>query len=78
MSDSLIFENDNGFDYFIVANNDNRALLREMEKGGYVIARGLNWTHMRWSGGSYFSTDEFEVAVKAFLGEEGEEGDGKR
>ena len=62
-----VFKNDNGSDYFIVAGNDERALLREMSRGGYVIAWGLDWIHMSWGGGSYFSADEFELAVETFL-----------
>ncbi len=68
-----IFENDNGKRYFVVAGDDQEALLRDMDRGGYVIARGLDWTNMCWRGGSYFSSDEFEVAVKAFLEERRDE-----
>jgi len=63
----IVFQNSNGTDYFIVAGNDDRALLRGIDYGGYVIARGLDWAHMCWTGGSYYSVDEFELAVRAFL-----------
>ena len=63
----IVFQNSNGTDYFIVAGNDDRALLRGIDYGGYVIARGLDWVHMCWTGGSYYSVDEFELAVRAFL-----------
>ena len=69
----LIFQNDNGSDYFIITGDDDRALLRDMDTGNYVIARGLDWTHMCWGGGSYFSADEFDVAAKVFL-RDGKEG----
>jgi len=61
------FENSNGSTYFVVAGNDKRALLREVSLGRYVIARNLNWIEKCWGGGSYFSSEEFEVAVKEFL-----------
>jgi hypothetical protein len=64
----LVFENDNGRDYFIVAGNDDRALLRDIDRGSYVIATNLDWTYMCWGGGEYFSPDEFGKAVKVFLG----------
>ena len=66
----IVFQNANGTDYFIVAGNANRALLRGIDYGGYVIARDLDWIHMCWGGGSYFAADEFGLAVEAFLGEE--------
>lgn len=66
---SLIFRNDNGSDYFIIAGNDELALLREVSRGGYVIAHELNWTYMCWGGGSYFAADDFEGAALAFLKE---------
>jgi hypothetical protein len=72
---NLIFANDNGFDYVVVAGNDERALLRGLHWGGYVIARNLDWTHMQWGGsGSYFAADEFEKAVNAFLSYQRTEG----
>lgn len=73
MPKSLIFKNDNGSDYAIVAGDNDWALLREMSRGGYVIARGLSWTYMSWDGGSYFAADQFEKAVNVFLGREDEE-----
>jgi len=33
-------------DYFIVAGDDRRALLRGINYGVYVIARDLDWIHM--------------------------------
>jgi len=63
----IVFQNSNGTDYFIVAGNDDRALLRGIDRGSYVIAWGLDWAHMCWGGGSYFGADEFELAVRAFL-----------
>ena len=63
----MIFENDNGRRYFIIAGDDRKALLRDMSSGSYVIARGLDWRNKCWQGGSYFSKDEFEVAVKVFI-----------
>jgi len=63
----MIFKNDNGREYFIIAGDDREALLRDMSSGSYVIARGLDWENAVWRGGSYFSKDEFEAAVKAFL-----------
>lgn len=65
----IVFQNANGTVYFVIAGNANRALLRAIDYGGYVIARGLDWIHMSWGGGSYYSADEFELAVKAFFGE---------
>lgn len=65
--ESLIFENDNGSRYFIVAGDDEEALLREMSRGGYVIVWGLDRVRMCWNGGSYYGADEFEVAAKRFL-----------
>lgn len=62
-----VFKNDNGSDYFIVAGNDERALLRGIDYGGYVIAWGLDRINMCWGGGSYFGADEFELAATAFL-----------
>lgn len=67
MAQRTVFKNGNGFDYFIIAGTDERAFMREMSRGGYVITRDLDWRHMRWNGGSYFGADEFEAAVKAFL-----------
>ncbi len=64
----IVFQNSNGTDYFIVAGNDDRALLRGIDRGGYVIATNLDWTYMCWGGGSYFGADEFGKAVKVFLG----------
>lgn len=61
----MIFQNENGSEYCIVAGDDDRALLREMNRGGYVIARDLDWINKVWGGGSYF--DEFAEAVEAFL-----------
>jgi hypothetical protein len=66
----MVFKNGNGSDYIIVAGNDDRALLREIDHGGYVIARDLDWVHMCWTGGSYYSADEFELAVETFLEKE--------
>lgn len=63
----IVFQNANGTDYFVVAGTDERALLRDIDRGGYVIARGLDRLNMCWGGGSYFSADEFELAVRAFL-----------
>lgn len=68
----LVFENNNGSDYFIIAGNNELALLRIMGRGGYVIAHGLNWTYMSWDGGSYFAADDFEGAALAFLKEGGD------
>lgn len=67
MAKRTVFKNSNGTDYFIVAGNDDRALLRGIDRGGYVIARGLDRINMCWGGGSYFSADEFELAVETFL-----------
>jgi len=64
----IVFQNSNGRDYFIVAGTDKRALLRDMDSGYYVIATNLDWVHMCWGGGEYFSPDEFGKAVKVFLG----------
>lgn len=64
----IVFQNNNGIDYFIVAGNDDRALLRGIDCGSYVIATNLDWTYMCWGGGEYFSPDEFGKAVKVFLG----------
>lgn len=69
MAKRIVFQNSNGTDYFIVAGNDDRALLRGIDYGGYVIAHHLDWIHMCWGHGAYFSADEFEEAVKAFSGE---------
>lgn len=63
----IVFQNSNGTDYFIVAGSDDWALLREIDRGTYVIARDMDWVHMRWGGGSYFGADEFELAVETFL-----------
>jgi hypothetical protein len=63
----IVFQNNNGIDYFIVAGNDDRALLRDIDRGSYVIATNLDWTYMCWGSGSYFGADEFELAVRAFL-----------
>ena len=63
----IVFQNSNGTDYFIVAGNDDRALLRGIDRGGYVIATNLDWTYMCWGSGEYFASNEFEIAVKAFL-----------
>jgi len=65
----LIFKNDNGSRYFIVAGDDEEALLREMSRGGYVIAWGLDRENGVWTGGSYYGADEFGPAVKTFLEE---------
>ena len=46
MAKRIIFKNSNGSDYFVIAGNANRALLRGIDHGGYVIARGLDWVHM--------------------------------
>lgn len=62
-----VFQNNNGSDYYIIAGDDDRALLRGMDRGNYVIARNLDWVHMCWGGGSYFAANEFERAPKAFL-----------
>lgn len=67
MAKKLVFENDNGRDYFIIARTDERAFMREMSQGGYVIATNLDWTYMCWGSGEYFASNEFEIAVKAFL-----------
>ncbi len=69
-SGRLIFENANGYSYFVVAGDEKCALLRNMVNGGYVIARGLRWGDNCWEGGSYFLDDEFELAVKTFLEKE--------
>jgi len=66
MKKELIFENDNGKQYFVMAGDDREALLRDMDRGGYVIARGLDWKNMCWQGGSYFGADEFGIAAKIF------------
>lgn len=63
----IVFQNANGTDYFIVAGDDRRALLRGINYGVYVIARDLDWIHMCWGGGSYFGADEFGEAAEAFL-----------
>ena len=63
----IVFQNSNGRDYFIVAGDDKKALLRDVNHGGYVVAWNIDWVHMCWNGGSYFGADEFEAAVKAFL-----------
>ena len=67
MAKRTVFKNSHGTDYFIVAGNDDRALLRGIDRGGCVIARDLDWIHMSWTGGSYYSVDEFELAVETFL-----------
>lgn len=67
MKKDLIFENDNGNSYFVIAGNDQDALLRSMRNGGYVIAWGLDRKNRCWQGGSYFSADEFEIAAKIFF-----------
>lgn len=67
MAQRTVFKNGNGFDYFVIAGTDERAFMREMSRGGYVIAWGLDWAHMCWGGGEYFASNEFEIAVKAFL-----------
>ncbi len=67
MKKDLLFENDNGRTYSIIAGNDHFAFLRDMDRGKYVIARGLNWETKCWAGGSYFNEDEFGIAVKAFM-----------
>jgi len=36
----IVFQNSNGTDYFIVAGNDRRALLRGINYGVYVIRPG--------------------------------------
>lgn len=61
----IVFKNYNNSDYFIIAGDNDRALLRNIDSGGYVIARHLDWIHMCWGGGRCF--DEFEKATKAFL-----------
>ena len=63
----IVFQNSNGIDYCIVAGTDKRALLRDMNSGYYVIATNLDWRYRCWGGGSYYSVDEFELAVRAFL-----------
>ncbi len=65
-----IFQNNNGLDYFIIAEKGKRVLLKEINKGGYVIAWGLDWDNSCWTGGSYYGADEFETAVKTFLEKE--------
>ena len=67
MAQRTVFKNGNGFDYFIIAGTDERAFMREMSQGSYVIATNLDWTYMCWGGGEYFSPDEFGKAVKVFL-----------
>lgn len=67
MAQRTVFKNGNGFDYFIIAGTDERAFMREMSQGGYVIATNLDWTYMCWGSGKYFVSNEFEIAVKAFL-----------
>ena len=67
MAQRTVFKNGNGFDYFIIAGTDERAFMREMSRGGYVIATNLDWTYTCWGGGEYFASNEFEIAVKAFL-----------
>ena len=64
----FVFKNDNGIDYFLVAGGANRALLRDMRSGAYIIARGLDVDRMcgSWSGGSYFSADEFREVIEIF------------
>jgi len=67
LAKGLIFENHNGRDYCIVAGDDKKALLRDVNHGCYVVAWNIDWVHMCWGGGSYFGADEFELAVRAFL-----------
>jgi hypothetical protein len=67
LAKGLIFENHNGRDYFIVAGDDKKALLRDVNHGCYVVAWNIDWVHMCWGSGSYFGADEFELAVRAFL-----------
>ncbi|NMA65875.1 MAG: hypothetical protein GX957_06480 [Clostridiaceae bacterium] len=65
---NLIFCNSNGKDYFIIAGDNKRALLRDMVTKKYVVANGLNWDLMHWNGGKYFWPEEFELASNTFLG----------
>ena len=67
MAKKLVFKNENGNDYCVIAGTDKRALLRDMNSGYYVIATNLDWRYRCWGGGEYFSPDEFELAVRAFL-----------
>ena len=67
MRNKNIFKNSNGLNYFIISEQGKKALLREINKGGYVIAWGLDWANNCWQGGSYYGADEFEIAVTAFL-----------
>lgn len=64
----IVFQNNNGIDYCIVAGDDKKALLRDVNHGCYVVAWNIDWVHMCWGGGEYFSPDEFGKAVKVFLG----------
>jgi len=68
MAKKLVFKNENGNDYCVIAGTDKRALLRDMDSGYYVIATNLDWRYRCWGSGSYFGADEFGKAVKVFLG----------
>jgi hypothetical protein len=67
MKPGVIFENGNGYSYFVVAGDERCALLRNMQNGSYVVARGLRWDDQCWRGGSYFLGDQFQQAVEAFF-----------
>ena len=67
MKKGLVFKNDNGYTYFVVAGDEKCALLRNMQNGSYVVARGLRDDNC-WQGGSYFLENQFELAAKAFMG----------
>ena len=62
-----VFQNNNGLNYFIISEQGKKALLREMNKGGYVVAWGLDWDNSCWMGGGYYGADEFRAAVRTFL-----------
>lgn len=62
-----MFPNYNGRVYCIVAGNDRLALLRDIDCGEYVLARGLNWEDGCWSCGAYFDADEFEMVSRIFV-----------
>jgi|LSQX01.1.fsa_nt_gb hypothetical protein len=69
-SKNMVFKSSNGYEFFIITGDDHEALLRNMETGEYVIARGLDWGRMAWQGGTYFGKEEFAIAIKVFMEQE--------